>query len=162
MIVAALLLVFFGGFATSFLSERSSQERFDIWSANADEIVAHPFGLGIGATGSAAEKIADEEGGPRDALQPDNYYLKTTLELGVIGLWVFVLLMVASFAAAHSAARMLSPPDSTLAYGVAAMVVAAVVISTSATYFEVFPLDAYFWLLLTVVATCVHESRSTP
>jgi hypothetical protein len=38
-------------------------------------------------------------------------------------------------------------------------VLAAATVSLVATYFEVFPMDAYFWMLLAVVATCVPESR---
>jgi O-antigen ligase len=158
-VIGVLLLVVFGGFASSFLSERSSQERFDIWDANAVQIVEHPFGLGIGATGSTAEKLAELEGEQRDTLQPDNYYLKTALELGVIGLWIFVMLMITSFSCAHTAARKLGPTDAAFAHGVAAMVLAAVVVSASATYFEVFPMDMYFWMLLGVVSACVRDSR---
>ena len=31
--------------------------------------------------------------------------------------------------------------------------------SLVATWFEIFPMDVYFWLLLTVVATCSPASR---
>jgi putative inorganic carbon (HCO3(-)) transporter len=159
-IVAVLLLVLFSGFAASFLSERSAGERFAIWEDNAELVIAHPLGMGIGATGSAAAKIADIEDAGHDALQPDNYYFKTILELGVIGLWIFVILLVSVFTFAHRAARARAPLDAAFAQGVAAMVLAAAVVSTSATYFEVFPLDAYFWMFLAVVATCPNiESR---
>ena len=57
------------------------------------------------------------------------------------------------------AARRLRGYDAALATGVGASVLAAATVSLFATYFEVFPMDVYFWLLLGVVAACVPESR---
>jgi hypothetical protein len=39
------------------------------------------------------------------------------------------------------------------------MTLAAAAASVVATYFEIFPMDVYFWLLVSVVATCNRESR---
>jgi len=136
------------------------QERFDIWGNNVSQIAEHPVGQGIGSTGSAADKLTEQRGkSTKDVLQPDNYYFKTTLELGVLGLWLLLLLFVTAFSSVHSTARKLRGYDGALATGVAASVLAAATVSLVATYFEVFPMDAYFWMLLAVVATCVPESR---
>ncbi|HEV3135379.1 MAG TPA: O-antigen ligase family protein [Acidimicrobiia bacterium] len=156
----ALALIVAAGIGGVFLSGESLQERFDIWGNNVSQIAEHPVGQGIGSTGSAADKLTEQSGkSTKDVLQPDNYYLKTTLELGVLGLWLLLLLFVTAFSSVHSAARRLRGYDGALATGVAASVLAAAVVSLVATYFEVFPMDAYFWLLLAVVATCVPESR---
>ena len=177
----ALALIVAGGISGVFLSGESLQERFDIWGTNVSEIAEHPFGQGIGSTGSAADKLTEQTGKKKDVLQPDNYYFKTTLELGVLGLWLLLILFVTAFSSLHSAARSLSRAptpatpvggaadaaaaarlrgyDAALATGVAASVLAAATVSLVATYFEVFPMDAYFWMLLAVVATCVPESR---
>jgi O-antigen ligase len=153
------MLVLAGGYTSTFLSERSSEERVDLWSSNASEIAHHPFGVGIGATGSAAEKVAELREVKDESFQPDNYYFKTAIELGVVGLWIFVLFLIAAFGSASAAGRVLTGTDAALADGVAAMVLAAVAVSAVATYFEVYPLDAYFWMLLGVVGTCATESR---
>jgi putative inorganic carbon (hco3(-)) transporter len=158
LIVIVLLLA--GGISGVFLSGESLQDRFEIWGTNTSEIAEYPVGKGIGSTGSAAEKLTELKGKPTtDVVQPDNYYFKTTLELGVLGLWLVLLLFVTAFASASVAARRLSGYDGALATGVAASVLAAATVSLTATYFEVFPMDAYFWLLLAVVAACVPESR---
>ncbi|MGQ0802697.1 MAG: O-antigen ligase family protein [Actinomycetota bacterium] len=155
--IVALVLV--TSYSAAFLSRSSSEERFDIWRQNTSAISSHPLGMGIGASGSAAEKAAEIEGEEVDILQPDNYYFKTALELGVIGLWLLVLLFVTTFSASHVAAHRLDGVDGAFASGVAGSILAAAAVSFVATYFEIFPLDAYFWLLLAVVATCVSESR---
>jgi hypothetical protein len=156
----ALALVVGGGISGVFLSGESLQDRFDIWGTNVTEIAEHPVGQGIGSTGSAADKLTEQSGkSKKDVLQPDNYYFKTTLELGVFGLWLLLLLFVTAFSSAHGSARRLRGYDGALATGFAASVLAAATVSLVATYFEVFPMDAYFWMLLAVVATCVPESR---
>jgi len=156
----AVVLVLAGGLSSVFLSGESLQDRFEIWGSNTSEIAEHPLGEGIGSTGSAAEKLTELTGeSTEDVVQPDNFYFKTTLELGVLGLWVVLLLFVTAFASASVAARRLAGYDGALATGVAASVLAAAAVSLTATYFEVFPMDAYFWMLLAVVAACVPESR---
>ena len=156
----ALALVVAAGIGGVFLSGESLHERFDIWGNNVSQIAEHPVGQGIGSTGTAADKLTEQSGkSTKDVLQPDNYYFKTTLELGVLGLWLLLLLFVTAFSSVHSAARKLRGYDGALATGVAASVLAAATVSLVATYFEVFPMDAYFWMLLAVVATCVPESR---
>jgi hypothetical protein len=159
VVVAAVVLLLLSGFTAAFFATSSGVERVDIWRANVGEIGRHPLGIGIGTTGSAGEKanvLAGEEGNL--ALQPDNYYFKTTLELGIVGLWLLVLVLATAFASAQSAASRLAGRDAAFASGVAAMVLAVGAVSTVATYFEIFPMELYFWLFLTVVATCVRES----
>ena len=149
----ALVLVVAGGVSGVFLSGESLRERVDIWEDNVSQVARHPLGQGIGSTGSAADKLTEASGkSTKDVLQPDNYYFKTTLELGVLGLWFLLFFFVTAFSSVHGAARSLRGYDGALATGVAASVLAAATVSVVATYFEVFPMDAYFWLLLAVVA----------
>ncbi len=159
IVIAAVLLVIAASFSGAFLSTTSSEARFDLWGENVAEIAAHPFGTGVGASGAAAEKAADVAGIDEEVFQPDNYYFKVAYEFGVIGLWLFALFLVAAATSTHQAARRLTGSDAALASGVTACVIAAAVASVVATYFEIFPLDAFFWLLLAVVATCPSESR---
>jgi hypothetical protein len=141
------------------LSSSSSRERVGLWESNVATVLAHPLGVGIGASGSASEKSAQLAGSDASIYQPDNYYYKTLYELGLLGLWLLLLLLVSAFLAVRGAAAQLSGVDAALAEGVAASVLAAAVVSTVATYFEIFPMDVYFWLLLGVVATCPADSR---
>jgi hypothetical protein len=159
VVIAAVFLVVAASFSGAFLSTSSSEERFDLWGGNVAEIASHPFGVGVGATGAAAEKAAEVAGSDEEIFQPDNYYFKIAYEFGVIGLWLFALFLVAAATSVHQTARRLTGTDAAFASGVTACVIAAAAASVVATYFEIFPLDAYFWLLLAVVATCPSESR---
>lgn len=148
--------------AETALSERSSEQRVEAWAANFDQIVEQPLGAGLGASGAAAERAAALKGevlGGLFQFQPDNYYFKIALELGALGLWVVVLLLVSSFVAARDESRRTTGTDSAFASSVAAMVLAAIGGSFVATYFEIFPMDLYFWVLLAVVAAWQTESR---
>ena len=157
----ALAFAFIPGSTTSTaFSSTSLGQRTAGWQQNFEQVVSHPFGVGIGATGAAAAKVASLEAGggnvdtslPGSATyQPDNYYYKTVYELGVPGLWLWVLLLVSAFAAAASFARSASGSESSFAVGVAACVLAAAFASLVATYFEIFPMDVLFWLLIAVV-----------
>jgi hypothetical protein len=141
------------------LAPGSGADRVGSWAANLSAIASHPFGTGVGASGSAAAKAALlEEGG--ETFQPDNFYYKVAFELGPLGLWLFVLLLFSAFCAAHAAAGRHPPGrDAGLARATAAMVLAAASASLVATYLEIFPMDVYFWLLLGVVSRC-HPASS--
>ena len=92
--------------------------------------------------------------------QPDNYYMKVAVELGPIGLWIFVLVLISSGASALRASRVLPGSDGALALGVSASIVAAAVASVVSTYFEIFPLDLYFWLLIGTVGCALTQHHS--
>jgi hypothetical protein len=169
------------------LSSSSLGERSAGWVRTVDEVLAAPFGNGIGSAGSASEKAAELAGLGESGYQPDNYYFKTVYELGPLGLWMLVLLFAGTFAwarmvskqaqaVADAAAprgprRSWSRPstddrvlaqDAALAAGVAASILAAVVASFVAAYLEIFPIDLYFWLLLGVVTSLARTSSSAP
>lgn len=140
--------------STTALSSSSTGQRTAGWRANVARAQAHPLGVGVGASGSASEKLALLHHPGATTYQPDNYYFKTLLELGVVGLWLLVLLLLGAFASSRQASLRLEGRDAALASGVAASILAAVVASFVATYFEIFPMDLLFWLLVAVVATC--------
>jgi hypothetical protein len=158
-VLAALVLLMVSSYSSAFLSKSSSEERFDLWRDYISEVAEHPVGAGVGTSGSAAEKTAEVTGTDEDTFQPDNYYFKVAYELGVVGLWLLFLVLIGAAVTVHASARGLGGTDAALASGVAASILAAAACSVMATYFEIFPLDAYFWLLLAVVATCRSESR---
>jgi hypothetical protein len=144
------------------LSSSSFGERSTGWARIASDVLSHPLGLGLGTSGSAAEKLALEAGrSPSSTYQPDNYYVKMALELGPLGLWLFVSIILSAVLSTLWASRVLRGADAALALGVSASVVAMIVASTVATYLEIFPLDVYFWLLLGVVGCAVSQHKST-
>jgi hypothetical protein len=147
------LLYLPGSFSAAALSGSSLAERGSGWQANLQQVLAHPLGAGIGATGSAAAKVASLQGGGT-SYQPDNYYFKTVYELGVIGLWLLVVALFTILSSTDRAAFRLSGRDRSLTLGISAGVLAAITVSFVATYFEIFPMDVLFWVLLAVVATC--------
>lgn len=178
--LACLLLIPLDVYKT-LLSSTSLGQRSAGWSQTLDRVVAAPLGNGIGSTGSAAEKTAALSGTSSAVYQPDNYYFKTVYELGPLGLWMFVLLLGGVFAYARSRSRQLhdvaadggrpasgsgpgtrTAQDAALAAGTAASVLAAAVASVVATYFEIFPIDLYFWLLLGVLTSLTPVSSSVP
>ena len=152
---------------TTFLSSSSLQERTTGWSEVIEQLLAAPFGHGLGTTGAAAEK-ALEVGAPMSevvtvngrAYQPDNQFVKVAIELGPLGLWLLVLLFVAVIAAAVEASREGRDDDRALARGVAASAVAVTVASLVSTYLEIFPLDVYFWMLVGVLWSNDRSSSS--
>lgn len=142
-------------FSSSSLGERGSG-----WSDFMGEILRSPFGIGVGSTGSVAEKVAALTGSRTTTYQPDSQFVKVLLELGILGLWLFLLLMGFALAAALITADRSVDPDSALALGIAAGILAAIGASTVSTYFEIFPIDVFFWMFLGVLA-CIPISGST-
>jgi O-antigen ligase len=101
------------------------------------------------------DKILKVAGG---AYQPDNQYFKTIYELGVVGLFVFMFMMLAALLTARGASTRLHGRDQALAEGLSAHILGVIAACFVATYFEIFPMDFFFWLLLGIVVTCDRTS----
>jgi len=149
---------------SAFFSSSSLGERGAGWNDIIASLLIHPVGQGLGASGASADRMATAQGvrfsGLSTNYQPDNYYVKMLLELGPIGLWLFLALVITALVWTTRLSRTLPGRDGALALGVSASIVAAMFASVVATYFEIFPIDVYFWLLLGVVgcAAAQHES----
>lgn len=168
--VVVLALVPTGVLGT-FLSSSSLGQRTAGWTLITDQVLAAPWGNGLGLTGAAAEKALEVGASPDDVLlldgsyyQPDNQLVKTVLELGVVGLWLLLLIIVATVVAARRCSRAAREDgrdrDRALADGIAASTIGAAVAFLVATYLEIFPLDFYFWLFLGVLL-CLPTTPST-
>jgi putative inorganic carbon (HCO3(-)) transporter len=156
--VLLLLLLFLPGqYATPALGSSSFNERSQSWTENISTIF-DPLGHGIGTTGSAGEKVQKVLKVATGSYQPDNQYFKTNFELGVLGLLFFILLLIAAFMTSRSAATRLHERDQALAEGLSAHILGVIVACFVATYFEIFPMDFFFWLLLGIVVTCDRTS----
>jgi O-antigen ligase len=161
----AVLTIVLG--AAGFFSPPSVDARYDRWQQIPGIIISAPLGRGIGTAGAAAARTETLAGGTptfdptrvtsdRLVFQPDNTYLKMLYELGVLGLGAFVLLLLSVLTSTRRAEA--EPQRGAFASGVSAMVVAAGIASLAATFFEIFPLDYLFWLLVAVV-TCSSPRR---
>ncbi|GEE00350.1 hypothetical protein nbrc107696_07960 [Gordonia spumicola] len=153
-------------------STASSQTRADGWKATMGSVVDNPFGKGLGTSGAAAEQLVTDgphlpeslavriDGASAYAFglpyQPDSYYMKVLVELGPIGLWLFVTFLVVSLLSAVTVSRRaVIPYDGAFAAGVAAVIAASAAASIGATLYEIFPMDAFTWLLLGAVG-CIQ------
>jgi hypothetical protein len=152
-LVLVAFLVFGGNVAETLSSSSSLTERTTGWQENLEEVVSVPLGAGIGAVGSAAETVIELRGLEADRYQPDNYYFKTLYELGVLGLWMLLLVMIGGLLSTGRIADRLSGADRGLADGIGAQIVAAVAAAFFTSYLEVFPIDFLFWGLLVIAAT---------
>lgn len=168
-LIAILLLP--SGFIGAFLSSSSLLERSDGWSQAAFQQGIEPFGQGIGSVGSAAELIQDSRRNseiefptPVDSAryQPDNYYMKTLIELGPFGAWLLIAAMGLAFANARKASLRPRPGEGGLAAGIAASILGAMAASLVSSYWEIFPADLFFWMLLGVVPSLHQGSSSMP
>jgi putative inorganic carbon (HCO3(-)) transporter len=156
--VALLLLLFLPGqYATPALGSSSFNERSQSWTENISTIF-DPVGHGIGTSGSAGEKVEQIRKLSGGAYQPDNQYFKTNFELGVLGLFFFIFLLIAAFTTTRSAATRLHGRDQAVAEGLSAHILGVGAACFVATYFEIFPMDFFFWLLLGIVVTCDRTS----
>ena len=176
-LVAAFALPASG--ASSVLSASSVEARAANWSRNVTAVLASPLGIGVGETGAAkARSYGQTAAEQRAALGldpqrtdvsvftetlngtgvylPDNYFVKTLIELGVLGLWFFVRLLAGALVESRALERVPCPSDAALGIGSTAYLAASIFSMFFATYLELFPIDVHFWLLLGVVAATVR------
>lgn len=133
-------------------SGSSTEERADGWRENLPVVIERPIGTGIGSTGSAALATARLSGADRRTYQTDNYYFKVVLELGLVGLWIFGLLLAGIFSETRRTALRVGGRDGAFLAGAAACVLGIAAACTVATYFEIFPMDLLFWLFAGIAA----------
>ena len=161
-LLAVLVLGVLGGAITSqFASSSSLGERQLGWQQNLVELTRHPLGVGIGTTGAAAEKAASTATTLVSAqpYNPDNYYFKVLYELGVLGLWAFVVFLFGAFLATHRAANAARPRDGPLLDGIAATILGVASASLVANLLDSFPANVYFWLILGIAAALEADRR---
>lgn len=154
LVVAALVLP--SGVASAAFSSSSGAERVAGWQANLTELTHHPFGLGLGSSNAAAEKAARSPAERQNVYHPDNEYYRDVYELGVLGLWFTVLLLASAFLGTRALSADRASDSALFALAVSATVLGAAAASLVATYFDTFPNNVYFWMLLGIVAAEAH------
>lgn len=157
-ILLVMLLYLPASFSASTFASKSLGERGTGWLANVSTVVQHPLGHGLGTSGAAAQKLATgtptaPAATPSHPYQPDNYYYNVLYELGVPGLWFFVLVLVGMIVEGDRNATPGAPRGSPFALGVTAFFVAAAGASFVSTFFEIFPMDVFFWMLVGVLSS---------
>lgn len=165
-VAVAVVIPFVPSISRVFLSSSSLGERGAGWSDIIDSILVHPVGLGLGASGAAADRMSTAQGvtfsGVSTNYQPDNYYVKMLLELGPVGLWLVLAIFITAVTWTTRLAWTLPGRDGALALGISASLIAGMVASLVATYLEIFPIDVYFWLFLGVIgcAAAQHDAST--
>lgn len=144
----------------SVFSSSSFEERGSGWTQMFRDMLTYPVGQGLGITGAAGEKIARENGDGISPYQPDNYYVKLALEIGPIPVFLFIGILLICYVTMMRSYRLRTGEDRAFSIGVAAFIVASAAASLVATYLEIFPIDLYFWLLVSVGAYTVNHKPS--
>ena len=156
-----LIILLPGTFEKAAFSKSSFEQRQSGWVSNLNH-AAEPFGNGIGTTAAAAEKTLKVTAQKRYFYQPDNNYYKVLYELGVFGLFFFVMMLLACLVWTREVEERVHGPDRAVVIGTQAVVLGVIVASFTIVFFEVIPNDWFFWLLMGTVASCIRESSSTP
>jgi len=162
LVLVAMLFIPTGtSFTRAFTHRESLTARTTSWDQRFELLADNPLGSGIGTTGAAAEKAAELLNEDEDlAFQPDNSYLK--FELGVLGLWLFVVMLITMFLYTRDVERRTVDPDRHLAAGFSALLLAVMAASTVATYFEMVPEIQLFWVMTGVIATVAPRLPDRP
>ena len=83
-------------------------------------------------------------------------------ELGVLGLWLLVMMVVAMFLSIRATERRSSGIDRDFLSGAAAQLLAIAMASFVATYLELVPMDQLFWVMIAVAATMEPQTPRAP
>ncbi len=164
VLVAALFIPSGANVSSAVFSSHSLGDRTLSWGDRVDLFAKSPvFGTGIGTTGAAAEKSAKlNNKDPNATYVPDNSWLKVAFELGFFALWLFVIMLVSMFLVTRDTERRVTGIDQDFVCGVAAQLLAIMVGSLVATYFELVPMDQLFWVMIAIVATMAPKLAPGP
>ncbi len=154
ILVAALFIPSGAALSSAVFSSSSLGDRTLSWGDRIDRFAENPLGTGIGTTGAAAEKAAKLNfQDPNATYVPDSSWLKVLFELGVFGLWIFVIWLLQIFFFTRATERRCEGIDRDFVIGATAQLLAIMTAGLVSTYFELTPMDQLFWLMLGAVAT---------
>lgn len=126
------------------LDDKSMQDRFERWRNMWQPINQYPQGVGVGMTGAASLRYADEK-----ALVPvtsDNTYLRVLIETGWLGLALFLWLLTAVCWHGLQLSRRLQGDLRLFARAFTAAHIAFMVILIFGEYIELNPARTLIWL----------------
>ncbi len=165
--LVALLFIPSGTISKAAFQSGTLHARTTLWSDRFNQVVSHPFGGGIASTGAAAAKVATKNHVTSAlTLQPDNSYLKTAFELGVLGLWLQLLLLISLLLGTRRDEKRLErlgrDVDARFVMSFTAQMLAILAAATVSTYFEMIPMQSLFWLMVGVVAAVAADDTAAP
>ena len=154
--ILTLLALFSGnGKLGALFSSSSLMQRLSHWTDSFKLVLVNPLGTGLGNTGSSAEKAGPGVDPLHPPYQPDNQYLKIMLELGFVGMALYIAIVALMVCALLQLLRQLPTRSVDYAFVCIALAAtaAACVAGVFATYLEIFPLEILFWVL-PAIACC--------
>jgi hypothetical protein len=137
--------------ATNPMEDASFNVRMGYITQYVPEIAKRPFGYGINASGQSGMKAS---GGARVrngvvGVPTDNYYFKVALEMGWVGLILFLWLNLAAIAHAYKVYRKTQDPFyKALALGILSVLFAIFVGAFSNDINSQKPISEFFWIML--------------
>jgi O-antigen ligase len=146
MILAVLIIFALPVAGVSGLSQRAAQttsgeektatDHVDSLRNGVDSVVAHPFGQGLGTSAGVGQRFQVQ-----DATVTENYYLQVGVEVGILGLGIFVALTLAMLRRLNRAAK--AVPD----LGISAVRGAAVGLAVGAFFLHTWNDFGVAWTL---------------
>ncbi len=118
-----------------------------LWTASRDYAETHPFGAGPGQAGELSFMTIVGGNTTNLALSIDNAYAKYAIEIGPIGLGLFLLMVAAALRAAWRARRARDQQLSAVATAIFAGQIGMLVASFTVATFSWAQLSLLFWLL---------------
>jgi len=144
-------------FSPAYLASSEKAGRIALWQKGLDKFLQDPlFGSGFGTYGGAvaARKIPG-------SVYTDNFYLKTAVESGMIGLLALLWLLACTFRCGYTAYRKIA--DSSLKIMAAAILAGLIGVAlhnSVENIFEVPMMTTYFWFLSGVLVSLPHLENS--
>lgn len=165
-----VMILLSGQIGSALFSSSSLFERTDRWEDVFSRAVENPFGAGLTASGAAQSatleapiKVAEtfSLSSQVPIVQPDNYYLKVLVDLGLPGMWLVILMVVFALTYAWRIMRTANEENRALAAGICAAMGAAATAALVSTYWEIFPAELLYWMLLGVLPSLDPSLPST-
>lgn len=129
-----------------------------------DELRRQPLGFGTGTATEGASKVADllkiDATADSGTTKYDNGWSNLLHEMGIAGVVVYLVLLVAIFALGMRASRGLPPGKAYLAVTLTVWTVVAFVSTIGFIITDVFPINVYFWSLLALVVSEVERRKT--
>lgn len=128
------------------------------------EIAKRPFGFGINTSGGGALRVSGGQSIRNSVVgvPTDNYYFKVALEMGWVGLGLWLWICVASLAHAYRVYRATADPQlKAIALGCLSVLFALLVGAFSNDIIAQKPISEFFWLSLGLIVL-IGQHRAAP
>lgn len=128
-----------------------------------NELKRQPLGYGTGTATEGVSKVADllqiDANADSGTTKYDNGWSNLLHELGIAGVLVYLMLLIAIFALGVHASRVLPPGRAYLAVTLVIWAVVAFISTFAFVITDIFPINVYFWSLLALVVSAMERRR---